>query len=101
MPRTPGLIHHNPNLSRPCQEMVYGADGNLLANVGSHRRTPEEDTANAEHMVACWNACENMKDPVAALETVRSNLREALEHMGRALTDERECVAIALAALGG
>lgn len=60
MPRTTGLIHHNPDLSRPGHQLVFAADGRLLADVGSFQRDTEEDEANAAHVVTCWNAHEKI-----------------------------------------
>lgn len=77
MPRTPGPIHHSPNLSRHGHQLVYGADGNLLADVGSYRRPHGEEVANAEHVVECWNACEKMKEPEKAMVEVVQALQEA------------------------
>lgn len=81
MPRTTGRIHHSPDLSRHGQQMVYAADGNLLANVGSFRRNDAEDLANAEHVVKCWNACEGMTDPEKAVRKTRKALSEAIKFL--------------------
>jgi hypothetical protein len=51
----------------------------LIAEMLRHRlgsadrvRPDAEQTANAERLVACWNACEGMADPAAEINHLRA-----------------------------
>jgi hypothetical protein len=42
------------------ESIICDADGYTVAEVLSEKQTVDEDIATAKHLVACWNACEDL-----------------------------------------
>jgi hypothetical protein len=55
--------------------------------------------ADRARIVQCVNACEGIEDPAAAIELLKSTLRDAASNAGDAITQRKAVVA--LRALGG
>lgn len=49
---TPAPWHYNPSISRDCNQLVYGPNGYLVANVGSLTMSISEQEADAKLIAA-------------------------------------------------
>jgi len=77
---TPGKLHIGLNPG----PMLYGPQGEQVADLRNDTLTQPENTANALRLVACWNACENMGDPeqcVRDLVKDCANLAKTVEEL--------------------
>jgi pyruvate/2-oxoacid:ferredoxin oxidoreductase beta subunit len=54
-----------------------------------------EMEANGPRFVTCYNACEGIENPVAALEAARLALKEAFDHIDLEIMPDGSCPAAA------
>lgn len=59
------------------QVLVFTDDGYRII-VSCNQNYPEEAEANARRIVACVNACTDMKDPAADIDTIKAQRDELL-----------------------
>lgn len=85
---TPGPWHYGESTSLHGTQLVYGPDGVLIADAGRiHRRSIEEEKANAALIAAAPKMLEALKETLATIKEYQAYSAE-MRKIGKGFTPE-------------